>query len=91
MNRPHSVITPSRAPQSLASPNRAQRRAIRFKRVLEIVPLGRARLYELIADPDSGFPKQFKLVKGGHAAAFWEDEIVNWLETRAATSTGRTK
>ncbi|HJV84309.1 MAG TPA: AlpA family phage regulatory protein [Noviherbaspirillum sp.] len=64
--------------------NRAQRRAIRFKRVREIVPFGATQIYALIAA--NRFPRPFKLVQGGRASAFWEDEIYDWLETRAAAS-----
>lgn len=74
------------APSSLP---RAQRRAIRFKRVLEIVPLCPARIYELIANGE--FPKPFKLVPGERARAvvWWEHEVYAYLEQRAAE--GRTK
>lgn len=62
--------------------NRHTRRAIRFKRVREIVPLGPSRIYELIAVGE--FPRPFVLIEGGRAKAFWEHEIYEWLEQRAA-------
>jgi prophage regulatory protein len=71
--------------QHLDTPlNRAQRRAIRFKRVQELVPLGASRLYELIATNE--FPKPFVLVPGGRAVAWWEHEVYEWLEARAVAS-----
>ena len=62
--------------------NRAQRRAIRFNRVLELVPLCESHIYGLQAR--GLFPKGFSLVPGGRSVAYWEDEIITWLEQRAA-------
>lgn len=75
-------------PQSSADTpiNRAQRRAIRFKRVQELVPLCESQLYVMVARGD--FPKPFQLVPGSRsrAVAWWENDILEWLEQRAAAS-----
>lgn len=64
--------------------NRVQRRAIRFSRVREIIPLSSSRLYQLI---ESGaLPRPFKVTENGHASFFWEHEIYEWLEHRAHAS-----
>jgi predicted DNA-binding transcriptional regulator AlpA len=77
---------PTRAQETTVLPNRAQRRAIRFKHVLDIVPLCPSRIYELI---NAGtFPAPFKIVEGGRASFFFEDEIFAYLEQRAAASRG---
>lgn len=62
--------------------NWAERRAIRFKRVLELVPLCESHIYGL--QSRGLFPKGFYLVPGGRAVAYWEDEILTWLDQRSA-------
>lgn len=77
-------------PQLAANPPKiiTQRRAIRLKRVRELVPLCESQIYKLIARGD--FPKPFQLVPGhrARAIAWWESDIIEWLEQRATTSPG---
>lgn len=85
------MATPKIQPSDPTQPddihvNRAQRRAIRLKTVLEIVPLRRSRIYQLINE--GSFPAPFRLVKDGHASCWFEHEILEWLEQRATASRG---
>jgi predicted DNA-binding transcriptional regulator AlpA len=77
-------------PQLAANPPQIvkQRHAIRLKRVRELVPLCESQIYKLIARGD--FPKPFQLVPGrcSRAIAWWESDIIEWLEQRATTSRG---
>lgn len=60
------------------------RRVIRMAGVIDLTSLKQARLHALIAQ--GLFPKPFKIVPGGRAAGWWEEEIHAWLEQRAVES-----
>ena len=58
------------------------RRAIRWQRVLDLVPLGETQIRAAIRK--GKFPKPFKVTEGGRAVAFFEDEVLAHLAERAA-------
>lgn len=66
-------------------------RAIRRPRVLDIVPVGKSHLYNMMDEKsaafDPTFPRPFRLGKSPNApTVWWEHQIVDWLKSKAAAT-----
>lgn len=64
-------------------------KAIRRTRVLDIVPVGKSHLYNLMDEKspafDPTFPRPFRLGKSPNApTVWWEHQIVDWLKSKAS-------